>query len=107
MSFGLINELAQVVNEVDNVPVIGAQHELRAAVLNSLLSERDEQGEIVRKFNPFTDNVDIDEIEGLIDWTAEHLIDFFLKQFEMAKKLGDKNEKRMKALLPSSAGSKT
>lgn len=104
MSFGLLNEVCTVIGDVENIALMQTDGTLRTAVLNSVLSQRDEVGEISEHFNIMTSNLTTDEALKLLDWVAEHAFDFFLKSLESAKNLSDKHGPRMQTLLSSLTG---
>lgn len=104
MSYGLLNEIVTMVNDIDSVATIGVDHELRNNVLNALLAERDEDGNIVANVNWYKMSLSPEEMNRLIAWVSEHVFDFFLKSFENANSLKEANEERLKKLLSSLDG---
>lgn len=104
MTFGLLNEMARTIEDVDNVPLLAIDADLREKALIALLSERDERGRITEEFNLFTIDASPEEILDLLDWAGAHVTDFFLKSLEKAKVLMDGNMDRIKALTPTSTG---
>ena len=105
MSFGLLNILCQKVGDLDGAATIAMDQSLREGVLIELLSDRDTRGRISEEFDLFTADMNPDDVVALLDWAGEHVLDFFLKGLERAKKLQERNMPRLKALMPSQAGS--
>lgn len=105
MSFGLLNILCQKVGDLDGAATIAVDQALREGVLVELLSSRDSKGKIIEPFDLYSADMDSDDVVELLDWAGSHVLDFFLKGLERAKKLQEKHMPRLKALMPSPAGS--
>lgn len=105
MTFGLVNEICRLAGDIDAVPEIAYNPDLREAVLISLLSERNERGEIVGEISVFNMDADPEDVVNLLDWASEHAVDFFLKALQRAKKLVEDRKETFQALMPSSTGS--
>jgi len=105
MTFGLLNNLCRKVGDIDGAATIMMNVDLRDGVLIELLSDRDKNGRITEPLDLNTLNVDMDAVVDLVDWTQEHVLDFFLKGLEKAKGLQDRNLHRIKALMPTKDGS--
>lgn len=104
MSFGLLDDLAREVGDVDSVALIGVDANLRTAVLRSLLSKRDTKGRIQEELSIFDIDMTPKQVNGLLDWAGAHLLDFFLTSMEQTKATVDRNQDRVKALMPTSPG---
>lgn len=105
MSFGMLNEVAKIVGSVDNIGSLIVDAEMREAVLVTLLSERDEDGEISKPFNAKTADLTIEDYIKIANWVSEHLLSFFLKLLEGANLLQEKVKPQVSNLTYSSDGS--
>jgi hypothetical protein len=105
MSFGLLNNLCRLVGDIDNAASMAIDPVLRDTVLIELLSDRDARGKITERLDLDLLDADADKIGELIDWAGGHVFDFFLKGLERTKALQDRHLDRIKALIPSQAGS--
>ena len=104
MYYGLLDAVCRACGEIDGALVIALEHDLREAVLNILLAERDETGAVRKPFNPMRSEIEPDDINDLLEWAGVHAMDFFLKAAEKAKKTGGSREDRLKALQSISTG---
>jgi hypothetical protein len=104
MTFGLLNILCRKVGDIDGAATVMMDQELREGVLVELLSTRDRSGKITEQIDLNTLEIETEAVVELLDWTQEHVLDFFLKALERAKALQDRNLTRIKALMPSSSG---
>ncbi len=105
MSFGLLNTLCRKVGDIEAAAVMALDTNLRDAILVELLSERGANGKIIEPVDLEVIEVDPDAVIDLIDWAGTHVLDFFLKGLERTKKLQEANTGRIKALIPTLAGS--
>ena len=105
MTFGMLNNLCQIVGEVDNVPALHVDAYTRGRVMVELLSERDSRGKIRSEAELDSTDISIEDAEALLNWAGDHVLDFFLKALERTKAMQDKHMPRVKALMPSPAGS--
>jgi hypothetical protein len=105
MSFGLLNTLCRKVGDIDGAATIVMDQTLRDGVLIELLSDRDKSGKIVEPIDLYNLDIHFDDAVDLLDWAASHVLDFFLKGLEKAKRQQDSHLPRIKALMPSQAGS--
>lgn len=100
MSYGLLTELARHVPSLDMIPAIVADHDARDAFITSLLAKRSASGRIIEAVEFDNTNVSLTDIESLMDWSQEHLLNFFLRR---AQKAQVQNEMIQKALEASSS----
>lgn len=105
MTFGLLNALCRAVGDIDGAAQVTLDQSLREGILIELLSERDKAGKIQEPINLAELDVEINDMVSLLDWAGNHVMDFFLTGLERAKALQDRNMGRLKALMPSPAGS--
>ena len=87
MSYGLLNEVARVVGDIEAIPQIAYDIELRTALLTAVLSKRDKKGKITEEADLFNLDMDGEEVIDLLNWVGEHVLDFFIKSLTRAKKL--------------------
>ena len=102
MSYGLLNRCAKIVQELEEPSQFYVDIDAQERVICEVLRKYAPDG----KENPSIDDFEmsVDESRRLIEWVAEHVIDFFLKGLEGAKKTGDRFYSQMAELLPSSTG---
>lgn len=101
MSYGLLNHLSLVVGDAERVSAIGIDAELRDQVLKCLLSERTKTGKIKNERSAEDVEISLEDVETLLDWSSEHLIDFFLRRALKAKSIIDKRSEQIQALMGS------
>ena len=101
MTMGLVNKLAAISGDIDGASTMAIDNDLREAALVVLLSPRDNKGKITETID--LDNIEVDQeaVLELLDWAAEHTLDFLLKALQRTKALQDRNLDRVKALMPS------
>lgn len=104
MSFGLLNEISRKVGDMDAIPEMALNADLRDEVLISLLSKRDSRGRITEEISFFELDATPEQISVLIEWAGAHVADFFLTSLEKTKNLIEQREGRIKALMPTSPG---
>ena len=110
MSYGLFHEISKVVPSPEQITdLLISDPYLRDYVVRRLLTgnkkvEKDE--DLVDLFDM---DVDLDEIEGLVSWAAEHILHFFMKSAAKMATTGEKYQATIKELtllsqsLPGSA----
>lgn len=107
MSFGLLNVLATAVGELDDIPHILLNGELRTDIFVKTVVRRDAEGTPVETLNMFTIDVEEDDVIDLLTWVAEHLTDFFLKSIEKTRSLSTPERmERVKNLMSTLGGGK-
>ena len=105
MTFGLLNILCRAVGDVDAAASVNFDPILRHTFLVEMLSDRDAKGKIKEAIELDTLELDIDAASDLIAWAGDHVLDFFLKGLEKTKSLQERHQGRIKALMPTPAGS--
>lgn len=83
MSFGLLNELIDIIKDIPELAQVAVNGELRIPVLNSVLAERDATGKILTPINPFTLNISSSDVIAICGWVVAHVLDFFLAALEL------------------------
>lgn len=105
MTFGLLNILCRAVGDVDAAASVNFDPVLRYTFITEMLSNRDAKGKIKEPVDLDTLDIDVDAAGDLIAWAGDHVLDFFLKGLEKTKALQERHQGRIKALMPSQAGS--
>lgn len=107
MSFGLLHEIIPQVRDLVNVGMIGIDSELRGGVLNSIFVERDPKGKKIGEVDIFHLKISTNDVQEIVLWVQEHLLDFFLGAIENATKAHGPHLDRLKAptSMPSGNGS--
>ena len=82
MFFGRLNELAEVIGAFERLPEVDFNFPTRTAVLDILLSPRDERGRRIEGESMNLHELTVDDGEALLDFAKEHLADFFLGRLE-------------------------
>lgn len=83
MSFGLLNEIAALVQSPENVPELSFNATVSTAALHLMLAPRDKRGNILpeKEDEPAVPlDLDPDTAERLLDWAGEHILDFFVRR---------------------------
>ncbi len=106
MSFGLLDQLSRIVEAPDNVGQVLLAPDLRQKVMVEVLAERKPSGKIIKAIDDFEDlDIEIDAAEALLDWSMEHLMDFFVRRLQKVADISLKNQERMNQVVSSLAGS--
>ena len=105
MPFGLLNELMKIVPDVPMVQVIGIDNELRTLVLETILAKRDNKGVITEAVSVANLPVPKADVIRILEWAADHILDFFLDAVEAAVKASQPHQARLEKLMPSGDGS--
>lgn len=109
MTYGLFNEIMRVIPEPGKIQdLVVTDPYLRDYVVRRMLTgnkrvERDED-----LIDPFELDLDIDELDDLVAWVAEHVLHFFMKSAEKTAKIGERYQpvvERLTQLNQSQAGS--
>jgi len=109
MTYGLFNEIMRVIPEPGKIQdLVVTDPYLRDYVVRRMLTgnkrvERDED-----LVDPFELDLDIDELDVLVAWVAEHVLHFFMKSAEKTAKIGERYQpvvERLTQLNQSQAGS--
>lgn len=107
MSFALLNAVSRHVGDPDNIPLIMINPDLREMVLSEVLAVRDPKGKVIQSRAIDEIQISLDDVEKLLDFASEHVMDFMIRVLERTSTRKDKYETRLKALVPSSTGPKT
>ena len=85
MSYGLLTELSRTVPNLDAIPGLDLNHDVRDAFLGAIFAERSKSGKIKTKRAVEDLDISIDDIERTLNWGKEHLMGFFLRRVENAQ----------------------
>lgn len=89
MSFGLLNELTGVVGDPLRCAQLYLDPDLRTVVVGACLHERDKRGKIIKEVKAITDvEVNIEEVELLLGWVADHMLSFFSRSLKTILAMG-------------------
>lgn len=80
--FGRLHELAEVVGSFERLPEVDFNFPTRSAVLDILLSPRDERGRRIEGEAVNLHELTIEDAEAALDFAKDHLADFFLGRLE-------------------------
>lgn len=107
MSYGLSRELARLLPDPSAIPALFLDDETQIKVLSAVLAKRKPSGKIT---DPVADPDDIEadtaDIEALLQWTAEHVADFFVRSLRRSMEVLESREDEAVALIASLTGSK-
>ncbi|RJF78079.1 hypothetical protein D3877_23400 [Azospirillum cavernae] len=104
MSFGLLNELASLLGDVDRLTELPINHELRTVILKAVLSERTKAGKIVTEADLSEIDMDPQDVPKILAWVGEWVVDFFIQSGEAVKSVFVANMERVKSLTSSPNG---
>lgn len=82
MVFGRLNELAEVVGSFERLPEVDFHFPTRTAVLDILLSPRDERGRRIEGEAVNLHELTVEDAEAALDFAKSALTDFFLGRLE-------------------------
>lgn len=105
MSFGLLDLCANVIGDLDESATAAADNKMRGGLIAALLSEYDDEGEVSKKFNLMSADIDEDDVLNLLAWAQEHVMRFFIKSLQKASDLTSRNMDALTDLMSSVAGS--
>jgi acetolactate synthase small subunit len=102
MSYGLLTQLARILPSLDHVALVGVDHELRDSFLAALLAKRTKAGKVTEEVSFDEVEISLEDVETLITWGQEHLLDFFLRAMRRSTDLVERRQKD--GSTPSSIG---
>ena len=98
MSFGLLNELMKVIQDIGQVALLAIDPDLRTAVLTEVLAERDIVGKITGPISMFALEMSSEDVNALTEWVAKHTLHFFLMALASAVKVHAPYKEELEAL---------
>ena len=101
MSYGLLNELLSIVPDIPDVSAMGSDHALRGKVLQTILSKRNDLGDVIEPYQPFQVTVTPTDVHEILKWAQGHVLGFFLKLIEDTTIIHQDQEGALKKLMPS------
>ncbi len=104
MSFALLNRLAYLIGSVEQLPMIHLDPQIRDVFLVELLSERSKGGKITTKVDIGDCDVSLEDVQLVLDFASEHVLDFTLGALEKSAALQAKNQARMLNLKSTQTG---
>lgn len=107
MTFGLLNAITRHVGNPDNVGLITISSDLKELVLTEMLSERNANGVITKERSYGDVKISLEDCERLLDFAADHALDFFLRALEKAAARTRKAQEAVAAHKLSSGGLKS
>ena len=107
MSFHLLNQLAKLAPQLDDIPMVTISPELREAVLLECLIERTDKGKRVSSNTPDLEDFDFsdDVALAILDWAADHLYFFTMKAMARMKEQEVRSKPASKLLTALLTGS--
>lgn len=91
MSYGLFNELMRVIPSPELITsLIVTDADLRDYVVRRLLTGNKPVTKDEDLVDPFDLDIDMDRLDDLVTWAAEHVLHFFMKSAAKTAKMGEK-----------------
>lgn len=104
MTMGLLHEVCSTIGHIELLAEATYNPEIRHDLLVTLLSPRDENGDITKDIKVKMLDADATEVLALLDWSVEHAADFLLKALQSSKTMLEKRKALVTNLMPTSAG---
>lgn len=105
MSFGLLNELARVVGDVNRTAAIDLDADLALEVMTLCLVPRDERGRPQFKDFEIPAELDPETAETILDWVKDHVLAFFIRRLKKTLNLIETNKPALTEIGSSLTGS--
>lgn len=103
MSYGLFNEILKVIpNPGQITDLVISDPFLRDYVVRRMLTGNKRVQKDEDLVDPFDLDIDLDELDDLVAWVAEHVLHFFMKSAEKTAKIGEKYQATAEKLTQSS-----
>lgn len=103
MSYGLFHEISKVVPSPEQIgDLLITDPYLRDYVIRRLLTGNVKVASDDDLVDLFSLDVDLDEVEALVSWAAEHILHFFMKSAAKLAATGEKYQATIKELTLSS-----
>lgn len=102
MSYGLFNEIMKVVPSPEAITDLVIQDPyLRDYVVRRMLTGNKKVTNDEDMVDAFDLDIDLDQLDDLVAWVAEHVLHFFMKSAEKTAKVGEKYQEVVKQLTQS------
>jgi hypothetical protein len=103
MSYGLFHEISKVVPSPEQITdLLITDPYLRDYVIRRLLTGNKKVSSDEDLVDLFELDVDLDEVEALVSWAAEHILHFFMKSAAKMAATGEKYQETIQNLIQSS-----
>ena len=91
MSYGLFNEIMRVIPSPELIAsLIVTDADLRDYVIRRMLTGNKKVTTDADLVDPFDLDIDMDRVDELVAWVAEHVLHFFMKSAAKTAKIGEK-----------------
>lgn len=104
MSFALLNRLCFIVRDISNIPLLHLDPMMREAVLEEMLAERTKSGNVTKEVKIEEMEISLEDMESLLDFAGEHVVDFSIRVIEKATALQERNKDRLTTLQSTQVG---
>ena len=106
MSYGLQDQLLRLVKDTNEIGTLFIDAEVRNAVIEQVLAERTKTGKITTKkaFDEY--DIEIEEVDKILSWVADHITHFFIKVLSNLGRRLDQSETNDSQSTPQPNGSK-
>ena len=101
MSFGMLAELTSVIKDVDSLGRIHVDPEIREEVLQIVLSDRDEKGEISTKNTVYSVPMMPPDAMSLLSWVHNHVAAYFMDALQIMSKTAGALQGVMETMMSS------
>lgn len=106
MTYGLFNEIMHVIPDPQNISeLLITDQGLRDYVLRRMLTGNKRVEKEEDLIDPFTLELDLQEVNDLILWVGDHILYFFTTSMTKVMTLGEKYEPTIRQLAQSKNGS--
>lgn len=90
MTYGLQQLLCSRVSNLEAVENMYLDANLQTTLMNDVLAERDEKGNVTDEGKQWSMWLNIEDGEKLMDWISGHLVDFFISRSRAQQKATEK-----------------
>lgn len=99
MSYALFNEIMKVVPSPEQITDLVIRDPfLRDYVVRRMLTGNKRVENDADLVDPFDLEIELDELDDLVSWVAEHVLHFFMKSAEKTAKIGERYAGTVEAL---------
>lgn len=83
ISYGLLATLSRLIGDEKNIALISFDDDIRDHTLKAVLAERTKGGKIIKPVEDVFDvNISVKDVNAILTWVTEHLLDFFVQSLE-------------------------
>lgn len=88
MTYGLLNELVNLIKEIEEVSKFFVDEKIRNAVLAAVLAQRAPNGKVTSKVNVDDIELELEAIDEILAWASAHVTGFFIRSLtNLAKRV--------------------